>query len=262
MLVPVIGIVHVGMQSMADRYSYLPLVGIFVLLAWSGAEAAGRWPWLKRPLAGLTAAALAACCLLTAAQVRLWASTETLFTHTAAVTADNSVALTNLGLVAIQKEDYAEAERQLREALRIDPASIDARGNLASMYVKQKKYDAAIRQYMEIDALCPKNSKAFGQMAHAFDLQGSRAEAEVCLRRAIELEPASVSMHKGLGLIQQMQGKIARHWRPTPRSSGSARAIGSSEQHRLDPCHAPARTISQRSQGGGTLAAVGRQGKL
>ena len=121
MLVPVIGIVHVGMQSMADRYSYLPLVGIFVLAAWSAAEAVARWPGLKRPLAGLTAAALVACCLLTSAQVRLWASTETLFTHTAAVTDDNPVALTNLGLVAIHKEDYAEAERLFREALEIDP---------------------------------------------------------------------------------------------------------------------------------------------
>ncbi len=118
MLVPVIGIVHVGMQSMADRYSYLPLVGIFILVAWSAAEAVARWPWLKRPLAGLTAAALVVCCLLTTAQVRLWASTETLFTHTAAVTVDNPVALTNLGLVAIQKEDYAEAERLLQKALR------------------------------------------------------------------------------------------------------------------------------------------------
>ena len=58
MLVPVIGIVHVGLQSMADRYSYLPLVGIFILVAWSVAEAVTRWPWLKRPLIVLTVAAL------------------------------------------------------------------------------------------------------------------------------------------------------------------------------------------------------------
>ena len=208
-LVPVIGIVQVGMQSMADRYTYLPLVGIFMLAAWSGAEAAGRWPWLKWLLAGLTMAAVIACCLLTLAQARLWASTETLFAHTAAVTEENSVALTNLGLVAIQKDDYAEAERQLREALRIDPRNIDVHGNLASLYVKRKNYDAAIREYAEINRLCPQNAKAYSQLAHALELQGNLADAELWLRRAIEMEPASVSMHKGLGLIQQMQGEAA-----------------------------------------------------
>ncbi len=207
MLIPVIGIVHVGMQSMADRYTYLPLVGIFILAAWSAAEAIAHCPWLKRPLAGLTVAALVVCCLLTSAQVRLWASTETLFTHTAAVTGENSVALTNLGLVAIQKEDYAEAERRLREALRIDPASIDARGNLATMFVKQKKYDAALKLYAEINQLSPNNPKAFGQAANAFNLKGDQQGVEACLRRAVELEPASIAFRRRLAEVQQMLGK-------------------------------------------------------
>ena len=204
---PVIGIVQVGMQSIADRYSYLPLVGIFILVAWSAAEVLARWPWLKPPLTAATAAALAACCLLTSAQVCRWASTETLFTHTAAVTEDNSVALTNLGLVAIHKEHYAEAERLLRESLRIEPMHIDALGNLATMYVKQKNYRAALAIYSEIIRRYPNSLKAYGQMAHAFELQGDRPQAEVCLRRAAELEPASASLHANLALNQQLQGK-------------------------------------------------------
>jgi hypothetical protein len=132
----VFGIVQVGGQSMADRYSYLPLVGIFVRLAWSAAEAIERWPRLKLPMALLTAAALLVCCLLTSGQVRLWASTESLFTHTAAVTKDNTMALTNLGLVASHKENYAEAERLYRAALQLEPANIFAMGNLASMFIK------------------------------------------------------------------------------------------------------------------------------
>ena len=207
MLVPVIGIVHVGMQSMADRYSYLPLVGIFILVAWSAAEAVAHRPCLAGPLAGLTSAALVACCLLTSAQVRRWASAETLFTHTAAVTEDNSAALTNLGLVAIHKEDYVEAERRLREALRLDPTYIDALGNLGSMYIKQKNFDAAIQQYARILTFCPKSRKAFSEMARAFTEQGNHPQAEVWLRGAVELEPASVELHFRLAEIQQRLGK-------------------------------------------------------
>ncbi|MGO9108615.1 MAG: tetratricopeptide repeat protein, partial [Thermoguttaceae bacterium] len=194
-------------QSMADRYSYLPLVGIFILLAWLAADTMARWPWLTGPLAGLTSVALVACCLLTFAQVRRWASAETLFTYTAAVTEDNSAALTNLGLVSIHKDDYAAAERQLHEALRLDPTYIDALGNLGSMYVKQKNFDAAIQQYERILSLCPRNRKAFSEMARALSEQGNQPQAEVCLGRAVELEPASVELHFRLAETQQRLGK-------------------------------------------------------
>ena len=133
---------------MADRYTYFPLIGIFILVAWAGDELIDRWAWLKRPLAVLTLAVLVGCCQLTNAQVRLWESTGILFTHTAAVTKDNAVALTNLGLVAINKQDYAEAHRQLDAALKLEPGEVDAQGNLASLFVAEKNYDAAINVYM------------------------------------------------------------------------------------------------------------------
>ncbi len=229
MLVPVIGIVHVGAQSMADRYTYLPLVGIFILVAWSAAEAIARWPGLKRPLAGLTVAALAGCCLLTSAQVRLWASTETLFTHTAAVTEENSVALTNLGLVASHKEDYAEAQRLFGEALRLEPTNIYAMGNLASMFIKQKKYDEALNQYAQIRRYRPDSTKLFSEMARALNEQGNRPQEEVCLRRAIELQPASVSLHRRLAEAQQVLGEtqeaLKNYWMVLRLSPGEPGAL-------------------------------------
>ncbi len=207
MLVPVIGIVQVGQQSMADRYSYLPLVGIFIIVIWSAADAARRWPRLRSPLAGLTAAALAACCVLTSAQVHRWFSTETLFTHTLSVTEENAAALTNLGLVAIQKDDYDEARRRLGEALRIDPGFIDALGNMGAMYAKQKNYAAAIDQYSKIVSIVPRNVKALGNMARAFTNLGNHVQAEIFLRRVVELEPASPDYRISLAQTQQMLGK-------------------------------------------------------
>ena len=207
MLVPVIGIVHVGAQSMADRYTYMPLVGIFILVAWSAAEAVAHWPRLKQPLVWLTVAGLAGCCLLTSAQVRLWASTETLFTHAAMVAEDSPTIRTNLGLVALHKEDYAEAQRQFREALRLEPTDIYAMGNLATLFLRQKKYDEALKQYQQIHLCWPDNPKLFSEMARAFGEQGNRPREEACLRRALELEPASASLYHRLALNQQVQGK-------------------------------------------------------
>lgn len=208
MLVPVIGLVHVGQQSMADRYTYLPAVGIFILLAWSAAEAVARWQWLKGPLVGCAAGALAVCVLLSNAQVCRWASTKTLFTYTLAVTEKNPVALTNLGLVGIQEERYADAERDLQDALRLDPTEIDAWGNLASLYVKQKKYDAALAAYARLDHLCPNNAKCLCQMAKVLVEQGNPSQAENLLRRAVVLEPSSAMYHYYLAMNQQSLGRI------------------------------------------------------
>jgi protein O-mannosyl-transferase len=209
-LVPVIGIVQVGLQATADRYTYLPSVGIFILFTWSASELVTRWPGLKPLLAAAAAAVLAWFCVLTSVQVRLWASTEALFTHAVAVTQDNSIALTNLGLVAIHEEDYAKAERLLREALRIDSGNIDALGNLASMYVNQKKYDDALKTYglmLRHGLSSDKAVKAYALMARACEFQGNHAAAESLRSKAVEIQPASAVLRYGLGLSQQLQGK-------------------------------------------------------
>jgi tetratricopeptide (TPR) repeat protein len=208
-LVPVIGLVHVGQQSMADRYTYFPAVGIFILVLWTTADAIARWRWLQPPLAALAAAAVAGCCVLCNFQVRLWASTKTLFEHTVAVTKDNPVALTNLGLVAINEDRLADAQRYLDEALRLDPSEIDAWGNVANLYRKQKKYDDALNAYRTIDRLCPGNPKCLNLMASIFELQGKHAEAETCLRKALVAEPASILYLGTLAQILQTDGKNA-----------------------------------------------------
>jgi protein O-mannosyl-transferase len=209
-LVPVIGIVQVGLQSIADRYTYLPSVGIFIAVAWSAGSVVVRWPWLKCPIALLAAAALTACAFLTSAQVCRWASTETLFTHTAAVTANNAVALTNLGLVAIQKQDYAEADRLLHEALRIEVNDIDAMGNLATMYTRQKKYDDALATYKQMlrNNLSPdKACHAYTLMAGVYGSKGDLSNRAFYLAKAAELQPASAELHGALALSEQMLGK-------------------------------------------------------
>src|SRR5207244_2521093 len=96
MLVPVIGLVQVGVQAMADRYTYLPLVGLFLILAWAGAEFLGSSK-LRASVGAIGAGLLVlACAVRTHQQVEVWRDTETVFTHNLAVTPDNWVAHHNL----------------------------------------------------------------------------------------------------------------------------------------------------------------------
>jgi tetratricopeptide (TPR) repeat protein len=208
-LVPVIGLVQVGRQSMADRYTYVPAIGIFIILAWSAADAIRRWQWLKPPLTSLAAAAVAVCCVLCNAQVRLWASTKTLFEHTVAVTENNAIALTNLGVVALNEDRLADAERYLRESLRLDPGDIDTWGNVANLCRKQGKLDDAISAYRTIDKLCPGNAKCLNLMAGAFESRGKLKEAATCLEAAIKAEPESISYRVTLAQILQREGMTA-----------------------------------------------------
>ena len=208
-LVPVIGVVQVGQQSMADRYTYFPAVGIFILLAWSAAEAVARWRWLELPVAAVAAVAVATCCFLCDAQVRIWASTKTLFEHTVAVTEANPVALTNLGLAAINENRLADAERYLDEALRLDRTEIDTWGNLANLYIKRKQYEEALSAYRTIDRLCPANPKCLNMMANIYEIQGKHADAEICLRKALDAEPASIDYLGTLAQVLQTEGKAA-----------------------------------------------------
>src|SRR5258708_22453126 len=91
MLVPVIGLIQVGGQGYADRYTYLPLIGIFIAVVWSVADLAAPHPALKRPLIVATAVVLIACTIVTWIQIGVWANGETLFRHDLAITHEGSV---------------------------------------------------------------------------------------------------------------------------------------------------------------------------
>jgi tetratricopeptide (TPR) repeat protein len=209
LLVPVIGVVQVGRQSLADRYTYLPAVGIFIIVCWAAAEAIARWPRLARPVAVLAVAVLGGCCFLANQQVRLWYSTKTLFEHTVAVTGNNPVALTNLGLVAINEDRFDDAERILSEALKLDPQEMDAWGNLATLFRKQKKYEKAVQAYEYIDQLCPKNPKCYAQLASTLAEMKQYDRAEIVLRKALVLEPSSVANRFELAKVLDAQHKKA-----------------------------------------------------
>jgi tetratricopeptide (TPR) repeat protein len=134
-LLPVSGIVRIGFHAYADRYTYLPLTGVFILLVWSGAELGASRPRLRRVLALAAAAIIAALALCTRSQLPLWHDSVTLFRHTVAVTRDNYIAHTNLGSALAQQGETTAAIYHYREAIRIRPDSPNALNDLGNAYL-------------------------------------------------------------------------------------------------------------------------------
>jgi tetratricopeptide (TPR) repeat protein len=192
-LVPVIGIVQVGSQAMADRYTYLPLIGIALALVWGIADVCARLPgWGKLPvvIATLVIALLAATA---AAQVRHWRDSEALFRHALAVTRDNHVAHSYLGTALLARGDTAAAIDHYREALRLRPDLLTVANNLAWLLATGN--DAALRhpiaaiEAAEQAALLTdrRDPAVLDTLAAAYASAGRFEDARQTARRAIEL---------------------------------------------------------------------------
>jgi tetratricopeptide (TPR) repeat protein len=148
-LVPVIGLVQVGFQSLADRYTYLPSIGIFILLVWGMADLAGRWPQRRLILGRMTALILTACFTLTWFQLRLWQNSVTLFSHALAVTTGNFVAHNNLGSALDKLGRSDEALVHFKAALEIRPRDPETLYNIGLLLARQDKVHSAEAYYQE-----------------------------------------------------------------------------------------------------------------
>jgi Flp pilus assembly protein TadD len=149
MLVPVIGLVQVGRQAAADRYTYLPLIGVFIALALGATEAAARLRLNAAVRASLAAAILLACLGATWRQLAYWQDSRTLFAHAVAVTRENAVARLNLGVALEQAGQTNEALAQYRASLRINPERAQAHNNVANLLAASGNKQEAVTHYRE-----------------------------------------------------------------------------------------------------------------
>lgn len=208
-LVPVIGLVQVGMQAAADRYTYLPLIGIFMAFGWSL-----RTVWQWRPTAlpyiyGALVVGIAALALTARWQLSRWADSVTLFTHTLAVTADNDLAHYNLAVALADRGDSAGAVRHYALAAAINGRNVQARNNLAAVLIDAGRIDEALvlgRQALAID---PANADAHCNLGMALYLAGQPGEAVTHLEKALALNPGHVEAANNLGVIKAAQGDSA-----------------------------------------------------
>jgi protein O-mannosyl-transferase len=213
MLVPVIGVVQVGMQTMADRYTYMPLIGLFIILAWGAQEVALRWHLPRFIPGGLGAATLAACMVLTARQVTYWKNSESLFQRMIAATPNNYMAHYNLGNYYSRQHRAEDAISNFREALREEPNYADAHNNLGGVFLDQKKYDEAISHYSQALALRTDYVQYFNLANAQADAASARGDSVLFsqavqnYQQAIKLKPDATDVYNNLGMTLAAAGK-------------------------------------------------------
>jgi tetratricopeptide (TPR) repeat protein len=206
-LVPVIGLVQVGSQAMADRYTYVPLIGLFIIIAWGIPELASKWRYRKIGLEVLASVVLAVLLLWTRTQVRYWKNNLTLFGHSIAVTQNNWVMHNNYGKALAEEGQFEEAIKHLNEALRLRPVYFEARNNLGTIFFMQGKTDEAMECFTEALRIRPGQAEAYLNLGSAYGRQGKYDLAIQNYNEAIRLKPYYPTAYYNLGVIMNMQGK-------------------------------------------------------
>ncbi len=208
-LLPVSGLVQFGGQSMADRYSYLPHVGLLVALVWGAADVAGR---LRLPrVAGTAAAAILVVALAarSADQLRYWRDSVPLFERAIAVTSGNYMAHNNLGVVLEARGQRDAAAGHYAEAVRANPTWPEAQNNLGIAFAWRGDYAQARRHFAEALRIRPGFARAENNMATAFAREGDLDAAIVHYTRAVEIDPGYVDALYALGDALERRGRPA-----------------------------------------------------
>ena len=207
MLVPVIGLVQVGDQGMADRYTYLPLIGIFIAVAWGTAELVRARPSL-RPAVGIAALAVVAAAAVAArAQAARWESDIALFGQAVANTSRNPTARNNLGLALFNAGRTEEAIVQYREGLALEPTDTFARRNLAYALILQGQFAEALDHYALVLEQMPDDPESLFHMGQALQKLGRPEDAIARYTQALRQKPDFGEARNNLANLLLVQGR-------------------------------------------------------
>ena len=190
-LVPVIGIIQVGVQAMADRYTYIPLIGIFIMIAWSSELLVNKRTFLKPVVYTGFCVALGACLYTTRVQIGYWKNSYTLFTHALSVTEKNWKAHSALGCWYFDKENYEKSQEYINNAIQINPENEFLRIRLALTFSEQGKFDQAMEQFHEAIRINPDSSTAYYYMGKLYGERDNPEQMLSCYHEAFSISPNS-----------------------------------------------------------------------
>ena len=208
---PVIGLVPIGVgQAMADRYYYVPSIGLFIALVFGVAEFGGTSRIGRRTLAAVTAVMLVLLASVTAVQTSRWRDTDTLFQHTLSVTRDNLLVEYNYGYDLMRRGEYERAVPHLAQALRIEPRFFAALVYMGLASEKRGKPRDAIAFYARAVDVDPNNADVRTNLGLVLAREGRFAEAAAQLNEVLRLTPNSAEAHSNLGGVLLMAGEPER----------------------------------------------------
>jgi tetratricopeptide (TPR) repeat protein len=206
-LVPVIGIVQIGLQALADRYTYISYIGIFIMIAWGLPELLSKWPQLKVTLGLSMVIVLAILGVCAHRQVSYWNNSFTLFSHAIEVTQNNYIAHNNLGVAYNSLGRYQDAIEAYKQTIRIEPDYAEAYYNLGVAYVKLGLRQDAVAAYKQAIRIKPDLVKAFYNLGVAYDELGLRQDAVEAYKQAIRIKPDYADAYINLGVTYYRLGR-------------------------------------------------------
>ena len=232
-LIPVIGLVQFGAQAMADRYTYVPLIGLFIIVAWGVPDLLRQWQHRKFVLAVLAVAVLAVLMVLTWMQVGYWRNSTALFTRALKVTTNNYLAISCLGDVLERQGRIEEAIKYYSQAFAINPHYSVNSNRLGLALARQGRLDDAISHFYEVLRIRSTHLDTHINLGTVLVQRGELDKAISHFSKAVKIKPDCVRAHYKLGLAHVRQGRLKfaiRHYsealRIKPDQGETHNAIG------------------------------------
>jgi tetratricopeptide (TPR) repeat protein len=222
MMVPTIGLIQVGEQSMADRYSYLSIVGIFIMVAWGVGDFSMGRAWVGPVSAWAASGALLACSMGAAAQVGYWRDTGALFGHAVKAGPNNDLAYYNLACYLAKMRDPTNAAFYFERCLESNPRYHRAYNNVAFLQIDQGQFDAAISNLQKAVQLRHDYPEAWLNLGRAYSGRGDAALAKQSFETSLRYKPDLAEAHYHLGELLLQQGAF-------PEAAGHLQAAVSAQ---------------------------------
>jgi len=201
MLVPVIGLLQVGWQGHADRYTHLPQIGLYIAVTWALTDLIRSWRFQRTALSAAALIVIGALSWRGWLQTSYWRDSETLFTHALAVTSNNDVALNNLGIIFLDKGQLDDAISKLQAAIDLRPENAPAHDNLAKALLKKGQVAEATVHYRKFLELEPANVEARNTLGTALIQQGHIREAIDQWQEVLALQPENGNAASNLAWV-------------------------------------------------------------
>jgi protein O-mannosyl-transferase len=208
-LVPVIGLVQSGAQAMANRYMYIPMLGLLIIVGWTVKDYTDKQPRIRIIAIILGAALLSSLLILTRMQVRHWQNSTTLFEYALNVTGNNPVAENSYGCALFDENRLEDAVLHLRKAVRLDPVFATAVTNLAKVYIKQGKYNESAVCLDDIIRRNEGTADTYYNLAIAMSLQKKYDEAIKYFTKTLKIDSQYPDVHYRMGAVLLEAGKTS-----------------------------------------------------